>query len=126
MFLVMKEIARDLGEMNIPLKLDAKLVKHRPYQLNSVYKHKVKEEIDRMWDTYHSSLRYLVNKPVLGGNICRCLLLFQVYDFEVIMKPRKLNLGPNHFSHILSGEDAGNLDDKLPYAHLFAVRMVDD
>jgi hypothetical protein len=30
--------------------------------------------------TYHSALKYLVNKPVLGGRICRWLLLFQEYD----------------------------------------------
>jgi hypothetical protein len=76
--------------------------------------------------TDHSTLRYLVNKPVLGGRICRWFLLFQEYDFEVIVKPGKLNAGPDHLSHILSGEDAGNLDDSLPDAHLFAVQMVDD
>ena len=26
--------------------------------------------------TYHSALKYLVNKPVLGGRICRWLILF--------------------------------------------------
>jgi hypothetical protein len=41
--------------------------------------------------TYHSSLKYLVNKPVLGRRICRWLLLFQEFDFEVIFKPGKLN-----------------------------------
>lgn len=34
----------------------------------------------------HSVLKYLVNS--VGGRICRWLLLFQEYDFEVIMKPR--------------------------------------
>lgn len=29
----------------------------------------------------HSALRYLVNKPVLEGRICRWLLLLQEYDF---------------------------------------------
>jgi len=38
--------------------------------------------------TDHSTLKYLVNKPVLGGRICRWFLLFQEYDFEVIVKPR--------------------------------------
>jgi hypothetical protein len=38
-------IAGELGEMRIPLKLDAKQVKHRPYRLNPRYKEKVKEEI---------------------------------------------------------------------------------
>jgi hypothetical protein len=37
-----------------------------------------------------------------------------------------LNAGPDHLSCILSGEDAGNLDDNLPDAQLFAVKMVDD
>jgi hypothetical protein len=76
--------------------------------------------------TDHSALRYLVNKPVLGGRICRWLLLFQEYDFEVIVKPGKLNAGPDHLSWILTGEDAGNLDDSLPDAQLFSVKMVDD
>jgi hypothetical protein len=35
----------------------------------------------------HSVLKYLVNKPVLGGRICIWLLLFQVYDFEIIVNP---------------------------------------
>jgi hypothetical protein len=48
--------------------------------------------------TDHSALRYLVNKPVLGGRICRWLLLFQEYDFKVIVKPGKLNAGPDHLS----------------------------
>jgi hypothetical protein len=41
--------------------------------------------------TYHSALKYLVNKPMLGGRICICLLFFQGFDFEVIVKPRNLN-----------------------------------
>lgn len=35
--------------------------------------------------TDHSTLKYLVNKPVLGRNICRWMLLFQEYDFEVVL-----------------------------------------
>jgi len=35
----------------------------------------------------YSALKYLVNKPLLGGHICKWLLLFQEYDFEVVMKP---------------------------------------
>jgi hypothetical protein len=37
--------------------------------------------------TDHSALKYLVNKPVLEGIICRWLLLFQEFSFEVIIKP---------------------------------------
>jgi hypothetical protein len=74
----------------------------------------------------HSMLRYLVKKLVLGGRICRWLLLLQEYDFEVIVKPRKFNLGLDNLSCILLGEDAGNLDDNLPDVHLFEIKVVDD
>jgi hypothetical protein len=39
-----------------------------------------------------------------------------------------LNPGSSHYAptHILSGEDAGKLDDSLLYVHLFTIQMVDD
>ena len=48
--------------------------------------------------TDHSDLKYLVNKPVLGGRICKWPLLFQEYDFEIIVKPRRMNAGLDHMS----------------------------
>ena len=47
-FLEMKGIVWELGEMKIPLKLEATPVRQRPYRVNPVYKQKVKAEIDRM------------------------------------------------------------------------------
>ena len=44
----MKGIVGELGEMKIPLKLDARPIKQQPYRLNPIYKKKVKDEIDRM------------------------------------------------------------------------------
>ena len=46
----------------------------------------------------HSALKYLVNKPVLGGNICCWLLLFEEFDFKIIVKPGHLNTGLDHLS----------------------------
>jgi len=89
------------------------------------YRHYILGGHFRMY-TDHSDLRYMVNKPVLGVRICRWLLLFQEYDFEVIVKPGKLNAGPDHLSRLESGEEGGNLDDNLPGAHLFSIRMVDE
>jgi hypothetical protein len=63
--------------------------------------------------TDHSTSKYLVNKPLLGGRICIWLLLFHEYDFEVIVKLGKLNAIPDHLSLILTIEDAGNLDDNF-------------
>jgi len=51
--------------------------------------------------------------------------LFQEYDFEVIVKPRKLNASPDHLSRLELGE-GGNLEDNLHDAHLFSIKMVDD
>jgi hypothetical protein len=44
----MKVIVGEFGEMKIPLKPDAKLVRQRPYIRNPKYKEKVKVGIDRM------------------------------------------------------------------------------
>jgi hypothetical protein len=75
--------------------------------------------------TDHSALNYLVNKPMLGGRICRWLLMFQEFDFEVIVKPRKLNVGPNHLSRVTNGEEPTNLEDTFPDVQLFLVQIAD-
>ena len=72
--------------------------------------------------TDHSSLKYLVNKPVLGGRIYRWLLLFQEYDFEIIVKQGKLNAGPDHLSRIDSGEEPSNLEDNFQMRTCFLSR----
>ena len=50
-FSEMKSIIGDLAEINIPLRPDAKSVKHRPYRLNPHYKEKVKAKLDQMLET---------------------------------------------------------------------------
>jgi hypothetical protein len=74
----------------------------------------------------HSSLIYLVNKPVSGERICRWLLLFQEFDFEFVVKPGRLNTGPCHLSRITNGEEHNNLEDNFPYAKLFLVQIDDE
>ena len=76
--------------------------------------------------TDHSTLKYLVNKPRLGGNICRWLLLFQEFDFEIIVKSGRLNAGPDHLSRIETGEEPTNIEDGLPNAQLFRFDREDD
>jgi hypothetical protein len=74
----------------------------------------------------HSALKYLVNKAVLGGKICRWILLFQEYDFEIIVKPGKINKGPDHLLRLEHGEEPTILEDTLPYAQLLTVINIDD
>ena len=76
--------------------------------------------------TDHSTLKYLVNNPVLGGEICRWLLLFQEFDFEVIVKLGQLNVGPNQLPRIESGKEPTILEYNLPDAQLFVVTGMDD
>jgi hypothetical protein len=76
--------------------------------------------------TDHSSLKYLVNKPVLGGRICKWLLVFQKYDFEIVVKPGRMNKGSDHLSRLEHGEEPTSMDDTLPDAQLLATKKVDD
>jgi hypothetical protein len=71
-------------------------------------------------------LKYLVNKPILAGRICRWLLLFQEYDFETIVKLGKLNARPGHLSRITNGEEPKKLEENFPDDNLFSIQIVDD
>ena len=74
--------------------------------------------------TNHQALKYLVNKPLHHGRICRWLLLFQEFEFEVIVRLGKLNVGPNHLSSINTGDEPIGVEDDLPDAHLFRIEVV--
>jgi hypothetical protein len=63
--------------------------------------------------TDHSTLKYLVNKPMLEGRICRWLLLFQEFFFEVIIKTGRCKVGPDHLSRLESEESDEAVDDQL-------------
>jgi hypothetical protein len=71
-------------------------------------------------------LKYLVNKPVLGGRICRRLMLFQEYDFEIVVKLGRMNKGPDHLLKLEHGEEPTSLEDTLSDAQLLAIRKIDD
>lgn len=62
---------------------------------------------------YHSVLKYLVSKPMLGEKICQWLLWFQQYDFEAIVKPGRLNARLGYLSRIEKGEVPNSLEEGL-------------
>jgi hypothetical protein len=76
--------------------------------------------------TDHSTLKYLVNKPMLRGRICIWILLFQEYDFDIVVNPGRMNKGPDHLSRLEHGKEPTSLDDTLPDAHFFCIRKIDD
>jgi len=81
-------------------------------------------EIHFKYFTNHSDLKYLVNKLVLEGRICRWLLLFQEISFYIIVKFGKLNVGPYYLSHLESEESGGPIDDQLPDADIFRIEAI--
>lgn len=60
--------------------------------------------------TDHQALKYLVCKLVHLGRVCRWLLLFQEFEFEVIIRPRKNNVGPDCLSRVEIGEEATGIE----------------
>lgn len=73
----------------------------------------------------HSTLKYLVNNPVLEGRSYHWLFLFQ-FTFEVNAKSRRSNVGLDHlYLHVL-WESRGSIDDQLSDAHLFRIEVVPD
>jgi hypothetical protein len=52
--------------------------------------------------------------------------LFQEYDFEIIVKPRKMNKGLDHLSRLEHGEEPTSLEDTLLYAQFLSIRNIDD
>lgn len=55
--------------------------------------------------TDHSTLKYLVKKPVLESRICRCLLPFQEFTFEVVFKLERMNVGLDNLSRLETREN---------------------
>jgi hypothetical protein len=60
------------------------------------------------------------------GRICRWILLFREYDFEIVVKRGRMNKGLDHLYRLDHGEEPTSLDDTLPDAHLLAIRKADD
>lgn len=69
----------------------------------------------------HQSLKYFVNKQLHHGRICRGLLLFQEFKFEVVISVGKANVAPDHLSRIETGEEPIGIDDDLTNTHIFKV-----
>ncbi len=70
--------------------------------------------------TDHQALKYLVKKFVHQGGLCLWLLLFQEFEFEVVVRPGKTHVGLDHLSRIETGKEYIGIEDDLPDAHLFS------
>ena len=52
------------------------------------------------------------------------MLLFQQFEFEVVVRPGKLNVETDHLSRIDTGEEPIGVEYDLPNAHLFRIEAV--
>ena len=100
--------------MKFPLMIVFALQKYRHYLLANPF----------IFYTNHQSLKYLVNKPLHHERICRWLLLFQEFEFKVVVRPGKLNVGLDHLSRIDTGEEPKGVKDDLLDAQLFQIEAV--
>ena len=53
-------------------------------------------------------------------------MIFQEYDFEIAVKPGRMNKGPDHLSRLEHGEEPTSLEDTLPDAQLLVISNIDD
>ena len=74
--------------------------------------------------TDHQALKYLINKPLHHGRICRWLLLFQEFEFELVFQTGRLNVRLDDLSRIDKGQEQTGVEDDLPETHLFWIEGV--
>ncbi len=71
--------------------------------------------------TDHSTIRYLINKPVTNGRITRWLLLLQEFNITILDRPGKQNTNADFLSRIQNENNDQPVEDKFPNEYLFAI-----
>jgi hypothetical protein len=74
--------------------------------------------------TDHSTIKYLVNKPVVNGRIIRWLLLLQEFDITILDKPGRENVVVYFLSRVPGDQEDEPMDDSFPDEHLFVVSVI--
>jgi hypothetical protein len=69
--------------------------------------------------TDHSTIKYLMNKPITNAQITRCLLLLQEFDITIVDRPGKENVVADFLSRLNINDDNSPVDDSFPDEHLF-------
>ena len=73
--------------------------------------------------TDHSTIRFLMNKPITNGRVTRWLLLLQEFNITVIDRPGKEHLVADFLSHVQHEDGTKPVDDTFPDEHLFVVSI---
>lgn len=71
--------------------------------------------------TDHTTIRYMMNKPITNARVTRWLLLLQEFDITIVDKPGKENVVANFLSRLVNNSDNSPVEDLFPDEHLFVV-----
>ena len=67
----------------------------------------------------HSSIRFLMNKPITNGRVTQWLLLLQEFNITINDRPSKENIVADFLSHIQHEYSTKPVDHTFPDGHLF-------
>lgn len=73
--------------------------------------------------TDHSTIRFLMNKPITNGRITRWLLLLQEFNITIVNRPGKENLVADFLSRISHGGEMEPVNDDFSDEHLFSLSI---
>lgn len=71
----------------------------------------------------HATIRYLMNKAIVGGRVIRWLLLLHEFDITIVDKPGKDNVVADFLSRMVLQGHNEPVDDAFPNEHLFAISI---
>jgi hypothetical protein len=71
--------------------------------------------------TDHSTIRFLMNKPITNARVTRWLLLLQEFNITIIDRPGKDNLVFDFLSRLIHIGDNTPIDDDFPDENLFSI-----
>jgi hypothetical protein len=69
----------------------------------------------------HSTIKYLMKKPITNARVTRWLLLLQEFDITIVDRLGKENVVADFLSRLNKNDDNSPVDDSFPDQHLFAV-----
>jgi hypothetical protein len=71
--------------------------------------------------TDHSTIKFLMNKPVTNPRVTRWMLLLQEFNINIIDRPGKDNLVVDFLSRMIHLGDNAPVEDNFPDENLFAI-----
>lgn len=71
--------------------------------------------------TGHTTIRYLMIKPITHGRVTRWLLLIQEFDITIVDKLGKDNIVTYFLSRMDTSDEGTPVEDSFPNEHLFAI-----